>query len=49
MRSDFVANTERLEDVFRKTETVGLVHLGEFKKGKVREGDQLSRTLPDQL
>jgi len=35
----FVANTETLEDVL-KTQTVGLVHLGEFKKRRVELAEQ---------
>jgi len=38
----FVANTETLEDVL-KTQTVGLVHLGEFKKRRVELAEQRDR------
>jgi len=38
----FVANTETLEDVL-KTQTVGLVHLGEFKKCRVELAEQRDR------
>jgi len=40
--SCFVANTETLEDVL-KTQSVGLVHLGEFKKRRVELAEQRDR------
>ena len=40
--SRFVANTETLEDVL-KTQTVGLVHLSEFKKRRVDLAEQRHR------
>lgn len=46
--SRFVANTETLEDVL-KTQTVGLVHLNEFKKRRVELAEQRDREAAEKL
>jgi len=46
--SRFVANTETLEDVL-KTQTVGLVHLSEFKKRRVELAEQRDREAAEKL
>ncbi|RPA92270.1 XAP5-domain-containing protein [Choiromyces venosus 120613-1] len=46
--SRFVANTETLEDAL-KTQTVGLVHLSEFKKRRVELAEQRDREAAEKL
>jgi len=44
----FVANTETLEDVL-KTQTIGLVHLSEFKKRRIELEEQRDREAVEKL
>lgn len=46
--SRFISNTETLEDVL-KTQTVGLVHLSEFKKRRVELAEQREREAAEKL
>ena len=46
--SHFVTNTETLEDVL-KTQIIGLVHLSEFKKGRVELVERSDRNAAEKL